>query len=252
MWSGLTLCASSLAGALLACAASGATVVAQHTVGDPNQTGGMGRVAHAGSTNSFGQTFTPTQGGPFHSVDLYIKSNGPTPDVLRVSLWPVDQSTGLPIGIPGGTPLASVTQTVTLTSSYSPYTFDFAASGVTLVAGTKYCWMLNGQGGNESYDLRGTTGTFPYPGGASVSYFTNSLNSPLQSPFTVQDFLFVARVGDGGCAADFNQSGGVTVQDIFDFLTAWNADLAAADFNQSGGVTVQDIFDFLAAWNAGC
>ncbi len=54
------------------------------------------------------------------------------------------------------------------------------------------------------------------------------------------------------CPADFNHSGGATVQDIFDFLTAWFGAAPGADFNGVGGVTVQDIFDFLAAWFAGC
>ncbi len=55
-----------------------------------------------------------------------------------------------------------------------------------------------------------------------------------------------------GCAADFNGVNGVTVQDIFDFLTAWLAGNSSADFNHVNGVTVQDIFDFLTAWLAGC
>ncbi len=54
------------------------------------------------------------------------------------------------------------------------------------------------------------------------------------------------------CAADFNGVNGVTVQDIFDFLTAWLAGSPSADFNHVNGVTVQDIFDFLTAWLAGC
>ncbi len=54
------------------------------------------------------------------------------------------------------------------------------------------------------------------------------------------------------CAADFNGVNGVTVQDIFDFLTAWLAGNPSADFNHINGVTVQDIFDFLTAWLAGC
>ncbi len=53
-------------------------------------------------------------------------------------------------------------------------------------------------------------------------------------------------------AADFNGDGGVTVQDIFDFLAAWFASDGHADFNGAGGITVQDIFDFLGAWFAGC
>jgi hypothetical protein len=53
------------------------------------------------------------------------------------------------------------------------------------------------------------------------------------------------------CPANFNHVGGLTIQDIFDFLNAWLAGNAAADFN-GGGLSVQDIFDFLNAWFAGC
>lgn len=54
------------------------------------------------------------------------------------------------------------------------------------------------------------------------------------------------------CRADFNGAGGVTAQDLFDFLAAWFADLPVADFNISGGLSVQDVFDFLAAFFAPC
>ncbi len=56
--------------------------------------------------------------------------------------------------------------------------------------------------------------------------------------------------GDPPCRADFN-GGGLSVQDIFDFLNAWFAGDPAADWN-GGGLSVQDIFDFLNAWFAGC
>jgi hypothetical protein len=54
------------------------------------------------------------------------------------------------------------------------------------------------------------------------------------------------------CKADFNHVGGVTVQDIFDFLAAYFTSNPQADINGVGGVTVQDIFDYLAAYFAGC
>jgi hypothetical protein len=54
------------------------------------------------------------------------------------------------------------------------------------------------------------------------------------------------------CPANINGYGGVTVQDIFDFLAAYFAGAPQGDFNNSGAVTVQDIFDFLAAYFAGC
>lgn len=54
------------------------------------------------------------------------------------------------------------------------------------------------------------------------------------------------------CLADFNQSGSVTVQDIFDFLSAYFSGSPTADTNGAGGVTVQDIFDFLSLYFIGC
>ena len=54
------------------------------------------------------------------------------------------------------------------------------------------------------------------------------------------------------CPADFNGVGGLTVQDIFDFLNAWFGANPRADYNGQAGITVQDIFDFLGGWFAGC
>ena len=54
------------------------------------------------------------------------------------------------------------------------------------------------------------------------------------------------------CPADFNCSGSLTAQDIFDYLNAWFALDPRADVNGSGGLDLQDTFDFLAAWFAGC
>jgi hypothetical protein len=54
------------------------------------------------------------------------------------------------------------------------------------------------------------------------------------------------------CPANINGVGGVTVQDIFDFLGFYFSQNPAADFNGNGAITVQDIFDFLAAYFAGC
>lgn len=54
------------------------------------------------------------------------------------------------------------------------------------------------------------------------------------------------------CVADYNCSGVVSVQDIFDFLEDWFAGDSHADMNGAGGTSVQDLFDFLAAYFAGC
>jgi hypothetical protein len=57
------------------------------------------------------------------------------------------------------------------------------------------------------------------------------------------------------CYANYNKLGGITVQDIFDFLTDWFSNSPNANVEGNGVAipTVQDIFDFLTAWfSAGC
>lgn len=54
------------------------------------------------------------------------------------------------------------------------------------------------------------------------------------------------------CVGDFNASGTLTAQDIFDFLTAWFGADSSADSNASNAITVQDVFDFLSNWFSGC
>ncbi len=66
------------------------------------------------------------------------------------------------------------------------------------------------------------------------------------------DNVFSTVVNLTSCPADFNCSGTLTVQDIFDFLAAYFGNDPSADFNASSTITVQDIFDFLAAYFAGC
>ncbi len=56
------------------------------------------------------------------------------------------------------------------------------------------------------------------------------------------------------CVADYNKANGVTVQDIFDFLSGW---FAGSPYSNTGGsgaagaLNVQNIFDFLTAWFSG-
>ncbi|MGE3107858.1 MAG: agmatine deiminase family protein [Phycisphaerales bacterium] len=52
------------------------------------------------------------------------------------------------------------------------------------------------------------------------------------------------------CPGDYNASGSVDSQDLFDFLTAFFG--AAGDFNGDATTNSQDFFDFLAAFFAGC
>lgn len=54
------------------------------------------------------------------------------------------------------------------------------------------------------------------------------------------------------CVANINGVGGLTVQDLFDFLALYFAGDLTADVNANGVLTVQDIFDYLALYFAGC
>ena len=56
----------------------------------------------------------------------------------------------------------------------------------------------------------------------------------------------------GCCPANFDQSGGVTLGDLFAFLQAWFAFDLAADSDGDGTTTVLDIFVYLDSWFQGC
>lgn len=75
--------------------------------------------------------------------------------------------------------------------------------------------------------------------------------------FAVGGFLAVGAVcgpdtPSDCCFADFNRDGAVGVQDLFDFVVAYQRGAARADLNASGGLTVQDVFDFLQSYFSGC
>lgn len=78
----------------------------------------------------------------------------------------------------------------------------------------------------------------------------------LADPAQATDAQLLAFLGDimlqPGCPAEFNCDGTVTVQDVFDFLTAYFANDPRADADGSGEVSVQDVFDFLTHYFAGC
>ncbi len=121
------------------------------------------------------------------------------------------------------------------------------------INGTSYQWrrdnvpMADGPGiGGTTYSGVATptltvTNVSPIDGHAEITCVVNNACGLVTSTPSVHLI----------CAGDFNCSGSLSVQDIFDFLNAWFAADPRADFN-GGGLSVQDIFDFLNAWFAGC
>lgn len=85
------------------------------------------------------------------------------------------------------------------------------------------------------------------PAGQTVLIRASHFSTVTPGPFRVN--ISATPVA---CPADFNQSGAITVQDIFDYLSAYFTQGPGADFNNSGSVTVQDIFDYLTAYFGGC
>ncbi len=57
--------------------------------------------------------------------------------------------------------------------------------------------------------------------------------------------------GGPGCV-DVNADLTITIQDLFDYLTAYFNGNAEGDFNRSGAITVQDLFDYISAFFNGC
>jgi hypothetical protein len=86
---------------------------------------------------------------------------------------------------------------------------------------------------------------------SSVEYRRDE-DSTIPAEIWALDNLAFADTAATTCIADFNRSGGVTVQDVFDFLVAYFAALPSADINGAGGVTIQDVFDYLASFFSGC
>lgn len=106
-----------------------------------------------------------------------------------------------------------------------------------------------------AHSLREHTTSFHFaPSGTNVIENVSSFGEDLAGELYMCDYYngLIYKIVPNPCPADVNHSGSLTVQDIFDFLTAWFTGGVEGDFNDMGGVTVQGIFDFLTAWFAGC
>lgn len=64
----------------------------------------------------------------------------------------------------------------------------------------------------------------------------------------IDDFRIERVLCGSACPADFNGSGGVSLQDLFEFLAAYLGNDPRGDFNGDSALTVQDVLDYLAAY----
>ncbi|MCC6321745.1 MAG: VCBS repeat-containing protein [Phycisphaerales bacterium] len=113
-------------------------------------------------------------------------------------------------------------------------------------AGTWYCYLNNGSGGMTPLV------DFEAPSNPSCAVPVDYDNDGDIDLLLTDEIADLVVVMENVCPGDYNGVGGVSVQDIFDFLAAYFAGDLDADFNRSGSVTVQDIFDFLSGYFGPC
>jgi len=147
-----------------------------------------------------------------------------------------------------------------------------SATGLTILASVRgappisYQWLRNGQPIADGPDgaapgggtVAGSSGTISVAADQTPLALTIAeIKRNAAGQYTLQltgacGTITSSAVSLTVCIADFNNSGVVSVQDIFDFLSAYFGNDPATDVNGSGSVSVQDIFDYLAAYFAGC
>jgi len=195
--------------------------------------------------------FIPSAEYRFDQVGIWFMSNdfdGTTPQTVTITLRTDVNPGGEFDSVPSEVILESWTTDLPVVG-WTPQLITFDSNAhPPLAAGQKYwfvaesnlgpfinpVWVWSAQG-NEFTATTDGPGT-PWEGGFGAAIGIRVDGTPTQPP----------------CAADFNHSGEVTVQDIFDFLAAYFGNGPAADVNNSGDITVQDIFDFLALYFTGC
>jgi hypothetical protein len=143
------------------------------------------------------------------------------------------------------------------TAGYRIYrvTFELGA-GVCSLAPNRWHWVsVFGRSTTYIQTFLATSGAGAITGSVAAA----SLNYPTDPWRTLgadcciaaTDLAFLVRaVQQQSLVSDYNCSGVVSVQDLFDFLHDYFGGLHAADIN-GGGLSVQDLFDFLAMYFGG-
>ncbi len=164
----------------------------------------------------------------------------PTSYAPGFAIQPVDQP-----GCYGGT-VSFLAATLAVPTNVTSQWYRRGNGPETAITDGPTAWGSTITGATDTFltisNLRPTDRMFYY-----VCKATNSCGT------TTSDSAFVRFCpADFDCSGGAGGTGGITVQDIFAFLSAWFAQNPAADFDGNGSIAVPDIFAFLAAWFAGC
>jgi uncharacterized repeat protein (TIGR01451 family) len=213
---------------------------------------GVWRHAASGTTYVVGYGFNATS----NQREAVMWVNGPGVNLITSPAAPADDSAavGEPITftvrVLNAGPVAA--SPVTLTIDLPPAsiaTYTSAVPAPASVTATQVVFNLGSLAGSGAF----TDVSITLTGAASdtATIVATSAATGEADP-TNNAASASTHIRPPACVADFNGSGGVSVQDIFDFLAAYFSADARADVNHSGAITVQDIFDYLAVYFAGC
>lgn len=111
--------------------------------------------------------------------------------------------------------------------------------------------------GNFSLGDSTTEGTFAFDLFQAYGGSFDEFEYVMMKTFSPSDqnggvIVFMPRVDESTCVADFNSDGAIDLFDVLDFLGAFDAEDPDADIDFSGAVDVYDLFGFLGGFAGGC
>lgn len=219
-------------------------------------------VAPSGTTY-LGNVFTSGQSSAGGTADIrnsveQVLINTPTSGTwtVRVRGTAVNQGPqGFAIAASGnigdactGAPIVSHPQSVTVDEGQS-VTFSVVATG----SGLQYQWRRNGMSLSNNSRTSGVQSSTlfidPVQAGDAGNYDVLVINACTSVP---SDIAVLTVNIPNPCPPDIDGTPGLSVSDIFTFLSLWFSNDPQADWDGANGVDVADIFAYLSDWFAGC
>ncbi|MDW7676657.1 MAG: Ig-like domain-containing protein, partial [Bacillota bacterium] len=136
-------------------------------------------------TNGLAQTFTPQTSGPFIAVSAMLSTTSSGNKNMSVAIYDAGS------GVPGGTPLASLTTSPYIGWQASWVTFVFNTPTTTLTAGHSYALVISG---DSSVSWRTNTASDNYTDGSALQYSYGSWSA---AGYGIYDYAFKTyRISD--------------------------------------------------------